>query len=82
MEYVKGEVLVSVAGHDKGDLLTVTDFDGKRVYLCNGKSHKLEKPKAKNPKHVKETQFVLDEHSMATNRSIRKQLNKIANPGG
>lgn len=82
MEYVKGQVLVSAAGHDKGELLTVTGFDGKRVYLCNGKSHKLEKPKAKNPRHVKETQFVLDEHSMATNRSIRKQLNKIANPGG
>ncbi len=82
MEYVKGQVLVSAAGHDKGDLLAVTGFDGKRVFLCNGKSHRLEKPKAKNPKHVRETQFVLSEHSMATNRSIRKQLNKIANPGG
>ena len=82
MEYVKGQVLVSVAGHDKGELLTVTDFDGKRVMVCNGKGRRLEKPKAKNPKHVEKTQFVLDEHSMATNRSIRKQLNKIANPGG
>ena len=82
MGYVKGQVLVSAAGHDKGELMAVTGFDGKRVYLCNGKSHKLEKPKAKNPKHLSETQFVLDEHSMATNRSIRKQLNKIANPGG
>lgn len=82
MEYVRGQVLVSAAGHDKGDLLAVTGFDGKRVFLCNGKSHKLEKPKAKNPKHVRETQYVLSEHSMATNRSIRKQLNKIANPGG
>ncbi len=82
MEYVRGKVLVSAAGHDKGELLVVTDSDGKRVYLVNGKSHKLEKPKAKNPKHLRETQFVLDEHSMATNRSIRKQLNKIANPGG
>lgn len=82
MEYVKGQVLVSAAGHDKGELMAVTGFDGKRVYLCDGKGRKLEKPKAKNPKHLKETQFVLDEHSMATNRSIRKQLNKIANPGG
>ena len=82
MEYVRGQVLVSAAGHDKGDLLAVTGFDGKRVFLTNGKSHKLEKPKAKNPKHVRETQYVLSEHSMATNRSIRKQLNKIANPGG
>ena len=82
MEFVKGKVLVSTAGHDKGELLVVTGFDGKRVLLANGKSHGLENPKAKNPKHVNETQFVLNEHSMATNRSIRKQLNKIANPGG
>lgn len=82
MEYVKGQVLVSTAGHDKGELLVVTDFDGKRVYLADGKSRKLEKLKAKNPKHLEKTQFVLSEHSMATNRSIRKQLNKIANPGG
>ena len=82
MEYVKGQVLVSAAGHDKGELLAVTDFDGKRVYLADGKSRRLEKPKAKNPKHLEKTQFVLSEHSMATNRRIRKQLNKIANPGG
>lgn len=82
MDYVKGQVLLSTAGHDKGELMAVTGFDGKRILLCNGKSHRLESPKAKNPKHLKETQFVLSEHSMATNRSIRKQLNKIANPGG
>lgn len=82
MEYVKGQVLVSAAGHDKGELMAVTGTDGKRVFLVNGKSRRLEKPKAKNPKHLTETQFVLNEHSMATNRSIRKQLNKIANPGG
>ncbi|MBQ7005540.1 MAG: KOW domain-containing RNA-binding protein [Clostridia bacterium] len=82
MEYVKGQVLVSAAGHDKGDLFAVTGSDGKRVFLTDGKSRKLEKPKAKNPKHVRKTQYVLSEHSMATNRSIRKQLNKIANPGG
>ena len=82
MEFVKGKVLVSAAGNDKGDLLAVTGFDGKRVFLADGKSRKLEKPKAKNPKHLTETQYVLSEHSMATNRSIRKQLNKIANPGG
>ena len=82
MDYVKGQVLVSAAGHDKGELLAVTGFDGKRVFLADGKSRRLEKPKAKNPKHLRKTQFVLDEHSMATNRSIRKQLNKIANPGG
>ncbi len=82
MEYVKGQILLSVAGHDKGELMAVTGFDGKRVFVCNGKSRKLERPKAKNPKHLKKTEFVFSEHSMATNLRIRKQLNKIANPGG
>ena len=47
MEYVKGQVLVSVAGHDKGELLTVTGFDGKRVYVCDGKGRGSKSPRLK-----------------------------------
>ena len=77
-----GQVVVSTAGHDKGDLLVVAGFDEKKVLLCDGKSRKLEKPKSKNPRHVSPTERVLDGDSMATNRKIRKTLSKWANPGG
>jgi len=78
----RGQVVISLAGHDKGDLLVIAGFDRSRVLVCDGKQRKLERPKAKNPKHIKETEILLSEDSIATNRKIRKTLNKTANPGG
>ena len=82
MELKIGQVVISTAGHDKGDLLVIAGFDRSRVLVCDGKQRKLERPKAKNPKHIKETEILLSEDSIATNRKIRKTLNKTANPGG
>ncbi len=78
----RGQLVRSLRGHDKGELLVITDIAENKVLLCDGKSRKLEKPKAKNVKHVAMTGITLDEDSMATNRKLRKILNKIANPGG
>ncbi len=78
----RGQIVISTAGHDKGEMLVIAGFDKNRVLVCDGRQRKLEKPKAKNPKHIKETEILLDEDSIATNRKIRKTLNKTANPGG
>ena len=78
----KGQIVISTAGHDKGDLLVVAGFDKNMVLVCDGKQRKLEKPMPKNPKHIKETEILLAEDSIATNRKIRKTINKTANPGG
>ncbi len=78
----RGQIVISTAGHDKGELLVIAGFDKNRVLVCDGKQRRLEKPKAKNPKHLKETGILLSEDSIATNRKIRKTLNKSANPGG
>ena len=82
MEYVKGEVLVSVAGHDKGELLVVAGFEGNKILVCDGKGRGLESPKLKNPKHLEPESTVLDGDSMATNRKIRKTLNKLRTQEG
>ena len=82
MELKVGQVVKSVAGHDKGDLLVIAGFEKTKVLVCDGKHRKLEKPKCKNPKHLEVTEMFLDEDSMATNKMLRKTLNKIANPGG
>jgi hypothetical protein len=73
---------VNSTGHDKGDLLMIAGFEKTQVLVCDGKHRKLEKPKCKNPKHLEVTEMFLDEDSMATNKMLRKILNKIANPGG
>lgn len=82
MELKIGQVVRSLAGHDKGDYAVIAGFENNKVLVCDGKHRLLEKPKHKNPKHLEVTEMFLEKDSMATNRKLRKTLNKIANPGG
>ena len=77
-----GQIVKSTAGHDKGELLVIAGFEKTKVLVCDGKHRKLEKPKCKNLKHLQATDMLLETDSMATNKMLRKTLNKIANPGG
>ena len=52
MEVDKSSLVVSKAGRDQGQLFYVIDADEQYVYLADGKSRKLEKPKRKKRKHV------------------------------
>ena len=54
MEVSKADMIVSLAGRDKGQLFFVIDADEQYVYLADGKSRKLEKPKRKKRKHVEQ----------------------------
>ena len=82
MELKVGQVVKSTAGHDKGDLMVIAGFEKTQVLVCDGKHRKLEKPKCKNPKHLQATDMLLEPDSMATNKMLRKTLNKMSNPGG
>ena len=82
MELKKGQIVKSLKGHDKGNLLMVAGFDEKRVLLCDGKHRKLDNPKRKNLRHIELTELRLDLNTVDTDRKLRKTLNKIANPGG
>ena len=46
------DVVVSTAGHDKGEIFYVVSTDETFLYLANGKDRTLEKPKRKKRKHV------------------------------
>ena len=54
MEVDKSSLIVSKAGRDKGQLFFVIDADEQYVYLADGKSRRLEKPKRKKRKHVEQ----------------------------
>ena len=69
-----GQIVVSKAGHDKGETFVIVSFDSKYVYICNGKHRKLENPKKKKIIHVSLTNTVLDEEAIRTNRQIIKAL--------
>ncbi len=55
MEIVKGTVVISRAGRDKGYPLAVTGFDGRYVLVADGKERPLARPKKKNPLHLAAT---------------------------
>ena len=52
MDVTRGDVVYSLAGHDKGALFCVTDTDGDFLLLANGKERKLNSPKRKRRKHT------------------------------
>ena len=47
MEWKKGMLAVSKAGHDKDSWYVVLKIEGNYAYLVNGKTKTLEKPKKK-----------------------------------
>lgn len=54
MENDKSSLVVSKAGRDQGQLFYVIDADEQYVYLADGKSRRLEKPKRKKRKHIEQ----------------------------
>lgn len=47
------EIVLSLAGHDKGKLFCVVGAEGDFVLLADGKERKLDAPKRKRRKHVR-----------------------------
>ena len=74
MEIEKGSVVISRAGRDKGSHLAVTGFLEDRVLVCDGGERPLERPKAKNLKHIAVTCRKLSEYDMAANSRLRRAL--------
>ena len=78
MELVKGSVVISKAGRDKGYFLAVKEITEEGVFVCDGKERPVERPKKKNPLHLAKTHFVLSEDETATNRSLKRALKQIS----
>ena len=76
MEVQRGQIMRSLAGHDKGDLQVVLETEGVFAYMADGKRRKLEAPKKKKLMHRAPTGTVLGEESLSTNRQIRTALAK------
>lgn len=47
-----GDIVLSVAGRDIGEMYVLWGFSGKEFLLVNGKFRKINSPKKKNPKHI------------------------------
>ena len=53
MDISKSDIVLSLAGRDKGKLFYVMDTEENFVILADGKGRKLENPKRKKLKHVR-----------------------------
>ncbi len=47
------QIVLSLAGHDRGRLFLVLAAEGERVLVADGKGRKLATPKRKNPRHLR-----------------------------
>ncbi len=53
MDIYKSDIIVSLAGRDKGRLFFVLETDGVYATIADGKVRKLENPKRKKLKHLR-----------------------------
>ena len=79
------DIVVSLAGHDKGEIFLVLEEDGDFAYLANGRSRKIENPKRKKVKHLRKagaaegrTAEKLRGGETLTNSELRKTLAAFA----
>ncbi len=77
MQFVKGMVVRSKAGHDKGQFFVVSDIRDNYIYIIDGKYKTALNPKKKNPLHLAPTSTVLNEQSLCTNTKICEILDEF-----
>lgn len=53
-----GQVVISLSGHDKGEYFIVTKVDKEYLFLADGKTRQIDRPKKKKEKHVQKTNYI------------------------
>ena len=69
-----GRVVISNAGRDKTKVMVIVKETENYLLVCDGKERPVERPKRKNPKHLKLTNSYLEASQLETNRALRKAL--------
>lgn len=79
-----GDLVLSVAGRDKGRYGIVVAVSEPYCLVCDGRVHKSEKPKKKKTKHVimtgvksELTDEVLSENGVVTNTMLKREISKL-----
>ena len=77
MDLAIGTVIKSLKGRDKNKYFCVVSIDGKYVEICDGKEHKVEKPKRKKIMHILITPYKLQTESLQVNKHLNKALKSL-----
>ncbi|MCL2579068.1 MAG: KOW domain-containing RNA-binding protein [Oscillospiraceae bacterium] len=76
---ITGTVVYSSAGRDKHRFYAVVSTEGSVVWIADGKTRKLTKPKRKNLLHLAPTKTVLEPAAMRTDKQLRIALAPLNN---
>lgn len=71
---VTGQIVKSIAGHDKDRFYMIVQVEKDSVTIADGKARKLGKPKRKNVLHIAPTNTILDPVVLTTDKKLRKAL--------
>jgi ribosomal protein L14E/L6E/L27E len=81
LEYEFGNIVISKAGHDKGEYFVILKADSEYVYLVDGIFRTLQKPKKKSIKHIQSIQYVDGNltnknaaHEMFNNEEVKRAI--------
>jgi len=79
-----GMFVESLSGHDRGTVYAVIGETDGRLCLCDGRLHKLDKPKLKNYRHVRQLPTKdaslpqkIAGHQPVTDAEIRRSIKKV-----
>ena len=75
--FKEGQIVRSIRGHDADRFYMVVQVAGGRVFIADGRLRLLEKPKAKNPLHLRPTNTVLDPQAVQTDKKLREALKRF-----
>ncbi len=84
MDIYPGKVVISTAGRDKDRYFVVLSVSDNFCYIADGKVRKVDMPKKKKIKHLRVTEFFLEniankltEEQTVTNSMIRRAIAEI-----
>lgn len=77
MEIIKGSVVISRAGRDKGYFMAVVGEDKGILLVADGKERPIGRPKRKNPKHLQKTNHRIELEQL-TDKKLRVFLRNLS----
>ena len=81
MRIEPGMIVKSDAGRDQERFYVVVAVEEGWAFIADGKRRKVERPKRKNPRHLKPTSLRVDRSEADTNQKLRRALHSLNEPG-